>query len=44
MLSQQKRLPNNLLWAALFLNITLDIQLTVYQEHFVHKLDHQVRI
>ena len=35
MLSQQKILKT---LVALFKNISLDVYLTVYQEHFVHKL------
>ena len=36
MLSQQN-IPKTLFWVALLKNISLDIHLVVYQEHFVHK-------
>ena len=35
-LNKTKKQTKNLLWVFLFENISLDIHLTVYQEHFVH--------
>ena len=35
MVAQQKK-PKKILWVVIFYYISLDIHLTVYQEHFVH--------